>query len=58
MLRRLLWALAIYLLGFIFVWSGILAGFTWAGPPHWSAAKRVVFATEGDVARFCIAAPI
>jgi hypothetical protein len=34
MLRRLLWALlAVYLLGFIFVWSGILASAGEAGGP-------------------------
>jgi hypothetical protein len=47
MLRRLLWVLlAVYLLGFWFVWTGTLAGFSWAGPPQWSGAKRVIFATE------------
>jgi hypothetical protein len=45
---RALWLilLLVYLLGFIFVWGGTLAGFAWAGPPQWSAAKRVIFATE------------
>jgi hypothetical protein len=45
---RILWLplLIVYLLGFVFVWGGTLAGFAWAGPPQWSAAKRIIFATE------------
>jgi hypothetical protein len=44
---RALWLilLLVYLFGFIFVWSGTLAGFSWAGPPL-SRGGGMIFATE------------